>query len=182
MTIIPLSVASIGSIVLGFSCIIVTCTEPLIRVANKYNFYLFPENDFFEYTPSSLHIHSQNLFIATAVFLGITFVFSVIDVLAEISGKEDDTHAVKGVTVGSLSVATILYLSAVSTLGRTIYNVVDYIENLPLPLPPVKDIDVIYKWGFSMGTIGLISTLLALVLSSICLHQVSKRRSYVQLP
>ena len=179
---ISLSVFNLGAISLGFSSIVVACTEPLIRVANKYNFYLFPKNDFFEYTPSDLHTHSQNLFIATAVFLGIGLVFALIDSLAEVCGKED-TEGIKGVTVGCISISSILYISAVSTLGRVVYDVIDYIENLPLPLPPVKDIDIIYKIGSQMGLVGIFSTLSALVLSIICLHrQASNRRGYVQLP
>jgi len=175
-----LSFCNFGVITLSFASIIVVCTEPLIRVANKFNFFLFTENNFFEYTPSALHRHSQNLFIASAVFLGISMITSLIDLLASLADKEDDTHVVKSTTIVTTGLATVLYISAVTTLGKVIYDVIDKIENLPLPIP-IKDVDIIYKMGFSFGTIGLISSLIALVLSGLILHSVSRRR-YVELP
>lgn len=177
-----LSFFNLGAITLSFASIVTVCTEPLIRVANKFNFYLFTDNNFFKYIPNELHKHSQNLFISAAFFIGLAMFFSLIDTIAEIAEKEDSANIIKGLTLSNLCIGTVLYISGVSTLGRVVYDVIDKIEHLPLP-NPIKDVDIVYKIGSKMGTIGLIASLLGICLSSIAIHHASfKRRSYVHLP
>jgi hypothetical protein len=127
---------------------------------------------------SELHKHSQNLFIASAVFIGISLILSLVETLAEISDKESDT--LKSTIIVSTCVSSVLYISAVSTLGRVVYNIIDYIENLPLPIP-IKDVDVIYKLGSTFMVIGLLACISSLVTSSISLH-TSKKNHSIRLP
>jgi hypothetical protein len=175
---LSLLVVNLFAVATSFSSIVITCTEPLIRVSNKYNFYLFPENDFFSYFRSELHKNSQNLFIASAIFIGISLILSLVETLAGISDKESDT--LKSTIVVSTGVSTVLYISSVCTLGRVVYNIIDYIENLPLPIP-IKDVDVIYKSGSTFMVIGLLACISSLVISSISLHQ-SKKNHGIRLP
>jgi hypothetical protein len=177
-----LSFFNFASLAFAFSSVIVVCTEPLFRVSNKFNFYLFTKNNFFHYNPSELHIHSQNLFIATAFFLGLSVFFSLINLLAHLFEKEDETKTIKSIVCSSTIISTILYITSSSTLARTIYDIVDTIEHSPLPIPPIKDMDIVFKIGSIIGSFGIFSTILGLILISIQIHNDVSKRRYIELP
>lgn len=171
-----LSMCSFTFIGMAFTSAVLTMTEPLFRVANRYDAHLFPEKDnFFDYKVSDLHIVSQNLFIATACFLGFTLLVSFLDMVTEF--LHENFFSLKYVNTFFCFVSSILYISASVTLGKVGRNIRDYLNNLPIP---VFDVDIDAQVGSIMIPVGLVSVLLGTSFA-VLLLVLTKKRSGIRL-
>ena len=172
-----LSICSFTFIGLAFTSVILTMTEPLFRVANKYDAHLFPEKDnFFDYKVSDLHIIAQNLFIATACFLGFNLVMSFVDMITEFLHR--NVFSLKYVNTLLGLVSGMLYVSASITLGKVGRNIRDYLNNLPVPVP---DVDISPQIGSIMIPVGLVSVLIGTSFTVLLLVLTKKRSGGIAL-
>ena len=181
MTTSVLSTINLTAIGLGFSSLIITMVEPLFRVANHFDVYLFPESDQLDYFVTDLQHHSQNLHIAAAVFLGIAFVFSLVDTISEyLEIAERKITSMKILETINVIIATCLYIAGTITLGTVGKRIKDKLDKLPVPIP---DVDINVCWGGIFDVVGMFSVLIALILTVTLVVQSQKARTgYIALP
>ena len=173
-----LSLINFSFIGMAFTSVVLNMTEPLFRVANKFDAHLFPEKDnFFDYRVSDQHVVAQNLFIATAVFLGLNLLVSFVDMVVEF--LHENVYFLKYTNTFLCFVSSILYVSASITLGKVGRNIRDYLNNLPVPVP---DVDIKAQVGSVMIPVGLACVVLGTSFSVLLLVLTKKRGNTVRLP
>lgn len=175
-----LSTVNLGSIGLAFSSLIITMVEPLFRVANHYNVHLFPDRDQINYTVSNLHYTSQNLHIASAVFLGLAFIFSFSETVSEyLFINKNKVTNLKIMETVNVIIGGSLYISGTITLGKVGQRIKDKLDNLPIPIP---NVDIKVCWGGIFDVVGMFSILLAIILTVTLIVKNQKRQiGYVAL-
>lgn len=114
--------------------VIVAMTKPLVWVEKTYPVHLFPNHEEFDYRVSRLHEHSQNLHIATGVFLSELLLIHVWAVCRAHQASAFFRRMSFWIHFSTL----ILYLASLCTLIQVGKHVKDQIDDFPIPLPHVR--------------------------------------------
>lgn len=149
--------ASLLSSLTALICISLAMSKPIATIADFYDIHLFPEDDQIDYRVSDLHHHSQNLHIATTVFLCISILVHFVQSTAR-------SATIRWVQISSAVITMTLYIAAVATLTSTAKHIKDYLDNLPLPLPEIK---VDHGPGATADTIGVLAAIAAGIMTMI---------------
>ncbi len=150
--------------------------EPLVMVENSYPVHLFPNDEEFKYRVSALHEHSQNLHIATLVFLGFLLVSQVYSLLVGERSTFGRGQIRSTFVLHTMSV--VLYLAALWTLLVVGKHIKDQIDDFPIPVPNVK---VNMALGSQMDIMGFFGLLASYGLTLVTDFLLRERSGYEAL-
>lgn len=159
------SFASFISACLSFIGVVLSMTQPLFWIEKTYFLHLFPGHDELTYTVSRLHEHSQNLHIATSVFIGMSVIFCLVDsIVLHLKKDGRGNPIIHRMNMVMLFVSGVLYVAAIGTLIEVGKTIKDRIDNIPLPLPNLR-VDMVE--GGYMDFVGLVFIWIAVMCSFI---------------